>query len=161
MRRSPEADAFTDLILEVFRINGQLLAAGDHLTKPLGLTSARWQVLGAIDLAGHPMTVAQISRRMGVSRQSVQRIANDLKAAGFISFEPNLDHARAKLIVATAKGKSALEHIATIQAEWANTVAKGMAVEQLVETADVLRELQARCEKLETAPEKTKAQSNA
>ena len=41
----------TDLVLDVFRLNGALLASGDTLVKDLGLTSARWQVLGAIALS--------------------------------------------------------------------------------------------------------------
>ena len=39
-------NVITDLILETFRLNGQLLAAGDALVSDVGLTSARWQVLG-------------------------------------------------------------------------------------------------------------------
>ena len=43
-----EGGAVTQLILDVFRLNGRLLIAGDRLVGELGLTSARWQVLGAI-----------------------------------------------------------------------------------------------------------------
>ena len=39
--------AGTELVLDVFRLNGLLLAAGDHLTAGEGLTAARWQVLGS------------------------------------------------------------------------------------------------------------------
>jgi hypothetical protein len=50
MKTMPHTSAgrtLTDLVLEVFRLNGRLLAAGDRLSKTVGLTSARWQVLGA------------------------------------------------------------------------------------------------------------------
>jgi hypothetical protein len=50
-RHRPAGKAATALILEVFRFNGRLLAAGDKLVANLGLTSARWQVLGAIALS--------------------------------------------------------------------------------------------------------------
>jgi MarR family len=66
--------ALTILVLEVFRLNGWLLAAGNHLTRPVHQSSARWQVVGAIDHA--PMTVSQIARAMGLTRQSVQRTAD-------------------------------------------------------------------------------------
>ncbi|MDH3233798.1 MAG: MarR family transcriptional regulator, partial [Alphaproteobacteria bacterium] len=46
--RPSVVEAVTALILETFRLNGRLLAAGDRLVGDLGLTSARWQVLGAI-----------------------------------------------------------------------------------------------------------------
>jgi len=62
--RTESGEALTDLILEVFRLNGALLDAGNQLSKPHGLTSARWQVMGAIDLAGHAMTVAQNRGRL-------------------------------------------------------------------------------------------------
>ena len=68
-------DQLTDLIVETFRLNGRLLAAGDGLVADLGLTSARWQVLGAIAASPVPLPVASIARNMGLSRQGVQRLA--------------------------------------------------------------------------------------
>jgi hypothetical protein len=49
-RRTSGGEAVTGLILEVFRFNGRLLVAGDRLVSDLGLTSARWQAMGAIAL---------------------------------------------------------------------------------------------------------------
>ncbi len=119
--RTPAGDAFTDLILEAFRFNGCLLAAGDRLTRDLGLTSARWQVLGAID--GGPLPVAQIARHMGLSRQAVQRVANDLAADGFVAFAPNPHHRRAKLVGLTEQGRRSLDAVSRRQAAWANGIA--------------------------------------
>ena len=65
--------AITDLVLEVFRLNGRLNASGDALVAKIGLTSARWQVLGAIALKAAPLPVVRIAEAMGLSRQSVQR----------------------------------------------------------------------------------------
>ena len=75
------AQVFTDLLLEVFRVNGLLLAAGDDLTRPVGLTSARWQVLGVAEHG--PVPVSHVARTMGLSRQSVQITANGLGARRF------------------------------------------------------------------------------
>jgi hypothetical protein len=66
------SETLSDLIIEIFRINGRLLAAGDRLVADLGLTSARWQVIGAIAIAGQPQTVPAIARTMGLTRQAVQ-----------------------------------------------------------------------------------------
>ena len=150
MKRTAGAAALTDLILEVFVLNGQLLSAGDQLTKPLGLTSARWQVLGAIDLAGRSMSVSQIGRRMGLSRQTVQRIANDMEALGFVTYERNLDHVRAKLVVPTLKGRKALEHIKAVQTEWSNRLAKGLSASKINEAVELLRDVGSRIEIDET-----------
>ncbi len=161
MKHTPEAAALTNLILEVFRLNGQLLIAGDRLTQPIELTSARWQVLGAINLAGHPISVAQIGRRMGITRQAVQRIANDLKALGFVTFESNPDHVRAKLVVPSTKGWEALNRINAIQIKWSNALTKDMDAARLIETVEVLRELRSRCETTETTPMNEEVQANA
>jgi DNA-binding MarR family transcriptional regulator len=91
---TPAGRAFTALILETFRFNG------DELTAPLGLSSARWQVLGAIE--NGPLPVAQIARNMGVSRQGVQRIADSLEQEGIISYAANPNHERAKLVLTCA-----------------------------------------------------------
>jgi DNA-binding MarR family transcriptional regulator len=151
MKHTIDAAFVTDLILEVFRLNGQLLEAGDRLTKPLDLTSARWQVLGAIDIAGRSLSVPQIGRRMGISRQAVQRIANDLEGLGFVTFESNPDHARARLVVLTDKARSVLAQIRAWQIERSNNLSRGMDAGWLSEAVEVLREMKLRREQMEFA----------
>lgn len=112
--------ALTNLILEVFAANGELLAQGNRITKPYGLTSARWQVMGAIDLAGRAMTVAQIARRMGLARQGVQRIVNDLTVKDLVVATDNIDHKKANLISLSSKGKQVLAKVSDAQVLWVN-----------------------------------------
>jgi len=134
----------TDLILETFRLNGRLLAAGDHLTSDLGLSSARWQVMGAIEAA--PLPVAQIARNMGLTRQAVQRLANVLADEGLVEFAENPNHRRAKLVRLTAGGKAVLEDVHRRQVEWSNRLAAGLAAEAIQEALTVLRGLRERLE---------------
>ena len=47
---------FLDLVLSVFRLNGLLIAQGDDMTEGLGLTHARWKVIGAIALSNNGLT---------------------------------------------------------------------------------------------------------
>ena len=54
---SPEGGAMTQFILASFRLRGQLLEAGGRLTHSIGLTSARWQVLGALGHSAEPRPV--------------------------------------------------------------------------------------------------------
>lgn len=105
--RNPATHALTSLILTLFRVNNLTLAWGDRLVAPFGLTSARWQVLGAIVFAERPQPVAWLARDLGANRQNVQRIVNDLHKEGLIRFEPNPHHRRAKLVVLTEKGEQA------------------------------------------------------
>ena len=127
--RTSSAEAFTQLILEVFKLNGRLLAAGDHLTKELGLSSALWQVLGAIDDEALP--VSQIARNMGLTRQGGLRTANVLEKKGFIEYQDNPNHQRAKLVVLTDKGRKSLDTVSELQIEWANKIADGLGEDDL------------------------------
>src|SRR5215468_4707243 len=102
--RTPEGDAATDVVLATFRANGLLLAAGSRLAAAERLTAARWQVLGAVALAGRPLTVPQIARRMGLTRQAVQASVNRLLAEALAEARGNLDHRRSPLIALTEQG---------------------------------------------------------
>ena len=135
----------TDLMLETFRLNGALLEAGDQLVKDLGLTSARWQVLGAIMLEGSPQTVAQIARRMGLSRQAVQRVVHDLTAQGLVEPSGNPDHKRAPLITLTPEGEAAYGDAIKRQDDWASELAGKIDGEQARAALDTLKALSALC----------------
>lgn len=134
--------AATELILEIFRANGQLLAAGDRLMKPLFLTSARWQVLGVI--AEGPATVAQIARMMGLARQSVQRIADVLATEGLVQFDLNPNHRRAPLLRLTEDGQRRSDEIARLHAAWINDLTRDAEPQPFLQAASALRELQTR-----------------
>src|SRR5918999_4644289 len=98
-RRTPAGEALSRLMLDFFRLNSLILTAGDRLVAPLGLTSARWQILGAIVAAERPQPVAWLARNLGANRQNVQRIINDLHEEGLIAFDANPHHRRAQLVV--------------------------------------------------------------
>lgn len=102
-----EIDRLNRLVLAVFRLNGVLLATGDALVAPHRLTSARWQVMGALAYAGAPLPVAHIARNMGLTRQGVQRLVNEMLADGFVGLSDNPHHARAKLVHLTPAGEAA------------------------------------------------------
>jgi DNA-binding MarR family transcriptional regulator len=123
---TPAGAALTELILEIFRLNGVLLTEGDRLVGDIGLTSARWQGGGAAYLSPVPLPVAAIARNMGLTRQAVQRVANDLEQAGFVQFAPNPHHQRAKLVLLTASGTAAYRAAIARQAPWANRIAAGL-----------------------------------
>jgi DNA-binding MarR family transcriptional regulator len=119
IRNRTHLNAVAGFIVELFRLNGVVIAEGDRMTRDLGLTSARWQVLGAVELAGRSLSVSQIARNMGLTRQSVQRVANELAIERLVSFNINPDHRRAKLITPTAQGHRAFVTAMQRQARWA------------------------------------------
>jgi DNA-binding MarR family transcriptional regulator len=114
--------AFSELLIEIFRANGAALAAGDVLTAPVGLTSSRWQVMGAIGET--PATVSHVARAMGLTRQSVQQVADALERDDFVVYRDNPHHKRAKLIALTNSGAKALAEVEARHVLWANRLAK-------------------------------------
>lgn len=143
---SPEGDALTDMILTMFRVNNLTLTWGDRLVAPLGLTSARWQILGAIALADRPQPVAWLARDFGANRQNVQRIVNDLAKAGLVGFQPNPHHRRAHLVVLTEKGQRTYDAAIRAYDPRANALAEGLSVEDIKTAHRVLLALRQKLE---------------
>lgn len=146
--------AVTGLVLAIFRLNGCLLAAGDRITGDIGLTSARWQVLGAIALAPEAQPVTSLARSMGLARQSVQRIVNELAADGFVVFRPNPQHVRAKLVLLTKQGVRSYRAATERQVPWANRLGAGLRERDIKAATNVARAL---AESLEAAEERRPA----
>ncbi|MBY5522006.1 MarR family winged helix-turn-helix transcriptional regulator [Rhizobium leguminosarum] len=145
-QRTPAGTALTDLILDLFRLNNRIINAGDKLVDGLGLTSARWQVLGTVVTAGRPQPVAWLARDMGANRQNVQRIVNDLEKEGILAFQPNPHHRRAQLVVLTDKGEQAYETAMRLQAPWVDGLSEGLQVEDLKTTHAVMKALRSKLE---------------
>ena len=144
-------ETLTALILEVFRLNGRLISTGDRLVFDLKLTSARWQVLGAAALAPSPQPVAWLARSMGLHRQGVQRIVNELVAEGILVLEENPHHRRAKLVRLTKKGEGLFEAASRRQKPWAKRLAKGLPPKTIAAAHDLLKTLRERLERAEFA----------
>jgi DNA-binding MarR family transcriptional regulator len=140
-KRTPTGTALTDLMLDLLSLNNRVLAAGDRLVADLGLTSARWQVLGTIAGADRPQPVAWLARDMGANRQNVQRIVNDLERDGLVAFAPNPHHRRAQLVVLTEKGNEAFEAAMRLQTPWVNDLADGIPLEDIATTRRVMQAL--------------------
>jgi DNA-binding MarR family transcriptional regulator len=131
--------ALSGLVVEVFRLNGVVLEAGNALTQPAGLTSARWQVLGVVDHA--PAAVATVARAMGLTRQSVQQTADAMARDGFVEYVENPHHQRANLISITPRGRKALAEVERRHATWANRLGARMSAGRLRTLAKGLAEL--------------------
>ena len=145
-KRTRTADALTGLILDVFRLNGLLLMAGDRMVARLGLTSSRWQVLGAVVDAERAQPVAWLARDLGGNRQNVQRIVNDLQKMGLVTLEVNPHHRRASLVVLTEKGRRTYEEASRVQAPWANALSEDLAIKDIDTTRRVVAALRKKLE---------------
>lgn len=157
-QRSEAGEALTALILDVFRLNGRLQLAGDRLVSELGLTSARWQILGAIAYADNAESVAWHARTMGVHRQGIQRIVNELEKEGIVEFRPNPHHKRAQLVVMTPKGKDLYDAAIARQIPWVNELSNGLSPEEIATSQQVIGRLRERLEEASARQDESRAQ---
>ncbi|MDT9693032.1 MarR family winged helix-turn-helix transcriptional regulator [Streptomyces sp. P9(2023)] len=151
-----QQDALSRTALGVFRLNGQFLGLSEELARPAGLTAAWWQVLGAV--LHTPQPVAGIARAMGITRQSVQRIADLLVERGLAVYEVNPAHRRAKLLAPTPEGRAAIQRIEPGHADLAARLTHQLGgLEAFEETVRVLERLSRALEELEAVQEERAA----
>lgn len=153
-RQSPlrtRQDLLSRTALGVFRLNGQFLSVSEELARPAGLSAAWWQVLGAV--LREPLPVAGIARAMGITRQSVQRIADLLAAQGLAEYVPNPAHRRAKLLRPTQAGRDAIAKIDPGHATLATRLAEALGEDGFAETVRVLERLSATLDTLRPPPD--------
>jgi DNA-binding MarR family transcriptional regulator len=134
----------TRLILSIFRVSGALLVAGDRLTSAIGLTSARWQVLGTVAKSSAPLTVAAIGKYMGLTRQNVRVIVRELQAAGLVRLADNPHHQRASLVMLTPKGQRANSSARELQIPFTELLGQDLDAARISDCVDLLQTLYAR-----------------
>ena len=114
-----DVDAALHLLFEANRV---LRDAGDQLAMTAGQTHARRMVLQS---ATAPSTVAGIARSLGLQRQGVQRIADELVSEGLARYQDNPRHKRSKLFIVTEAGQSSLAAIENAHVKWLDEIEAG------------------------------------
>ena len=109
MNQQDDRPLIRNMVIKVFETNGLLVETGNALVRHAGLTTAWWQVLGALGYSPAPLPVAHIARNMGLTRQAVQRVVDLLLEREFVALQVNPHHQRAQLVVLTPAGHAALE----------------------------------------------------
>lgn len=138
MRNAQEK--LSSMALTTFALNGQFLRIAEQLAAPAGLTATRWQVLGAV--LDEPLTLSEIARRMGITRQSVRRTSGQLVEVGMAQFIPNPSHRSADLLQPTDSGYAAVRRINPQHAAFAQRLESELSVERMAALTDALTELQ-------------------
>ncbi|AKJ15705.1 hypothetical protein ABB07_38320 [Streptomyces incarnatus] len=135
------------LIADVFEAAGALRRLGEQTAAAEGLTQARWQVLSAV--SEDPLTVPQAARRLGVSRQNVQRVANDLVSFRLASYEPNPDHRGSPLLTLTPRGRESLARVTARAEQLHRTLFAAIPEQEIHATRTSLRRLLAELDRHE------------
>ncbi|MBB3602126.1 DNA-binding MarR family transcriptional regulator [Mycolicibacterium sp. BK556] len=108
------ADEMALLVADVYELAGLLRRSGEALAAREGQTQARWQLLSVI--SDEALTVPQAARRLGVTRQAVQRVANELVSEGLVDLGDNPDHQTSSLLSLTDHGRGVLTRIGKLAA---------------------------------------------
>lgn len=136
---SAEGRLLTELVMTTFRLNARLLEEAQGLAAAGGITAAWWQVLGGV--LDQPRTVPDVGRRMGMTRQAVQRIADILVDRGLAEYRANPAHRRAKLLACTDAGYFAIRRISVVQHPWSDRVGRRIGAEELERTVATMRDV--------------------
>lgn len=112
-------------------MNATVQKSGTRLMKGTGITNARWQTLSDLFALEKPVTVSELARYMGLTRQAVQRIADDMARDGLVEFAVNSGDARAMHLLLTEAGKAAYDDALEREWQWANAIATDFDAEQI------------------------------
>lgn len=126
-------------MLELFEAAVALRRQSERLASVGGETHARFQLLGV--LSDGDATVPAIARELGLTRQSVQRVADMLLSEGSIVALPNPDHARSPLMHLTDAGREASAPVVAAAGEWHTLVAARLHRDDVDAARRVVRSL--------------------
>lgn len=110
IRPSPprrRGETLHDLFREVFALYGALSGVMDAVHERTGLRTPHVKVAGVL-AAGGPATVPDMAASLGVSRQFVQVVCNELRDAGIVECLENPRHKTSKLLHLTESGRTRL-----------------------------------------------------
>ena len=116
-------------VVSVMRAEQIFLRRATDTLRPLGLTFARYQVLGMVRWAG-PLTLGAVGHRLWITPGTVTSAIDRLEAAGLCRRASHPTDARATLLEITAKGSRLFDRaVEQLNAEVFGTV--GLAPEEL------------------------------
>ncbi len=113
----------SQVFLKVTSVYFKLSAQMDLALKPFGLTGSRMGVLRSLHELG-PATVSDIARMRPVSRQGVQRLAQELTSKGLTRLTASSDDGRSKILELTPKGRRLYEKAAQMRLDMLDELAK-------------------------------------
>jgi DNA-binding MarR family transcriptional regulator len=102
-------DAYRLLIADVYELAGLSRRTSESIAAELGQTAARWHVMSVV--TDGRRTVPEIADRLGLARQSVQRVVDELEDDSLVRFVDNPGHRRSRHVELTARGRRVADHL--------------------------------------------------
>lgn len=142
-----DIDLMTRLISQIFRLNGLLLEEGARMTVGTTISNSRWRVLGTLTRAGGALTVPQIAREMGHTRQGIQRLVDAMVKDGVLEYLDNPAHATSRNVSLTPAGKGVYIALSDRRIKSLDAIGKGLSQKQIFAAAALLDELEKNLER--------------
>ncbi|MSP88307.1 MAG: MarR family transcriptional regulator [Alphaproteobacteria bacterium] len=139
-RHSPEGEALFQVIVLVLGTFFKLRAADQRMGTVSSWGGGNWGLMRSLALEG-PQTVPQLARARPVARQRIQKIADELAAAGLVEFVDNPGHKRSKLLRLTARGEAKQREMTERIQDAADALARDLPLKDLKSAAGILARL--------------------
>ena len=146
MAPTPEGEAVFRLMLEVLQTFHRLRAVGAEEGAVTASGGGSWGLMRSL-AEGGPQTVPAIARARPVSRQYIQKLADELAAEGLVEFVDNPGHKRSKLVRLTQAGRTRYRSVSGRIQQLADQLGRGLDVKELAAAAEVIAQLRARLTK--------------
>ena len=143
-------DPISQLALHVFRAQQSLSSVGDALTLQWGMTSAKWKILGAIELSDSPPSASGIARIMGLTRQAATKQINLLVDQGLLTPHDNPQDARAAVYTLSPSGKATYAGVSSAWAQRVEVLRGAIGDAEIASALSVLDQLVVQLEKTRT-----------
>ena len=136
---SASATLFRQLTRAVFAAHSSVLRHGDRANATFGQSSARWRVM--FNIAQGKGSVSEIARATDYTRQSIQRLADNLVAEGLATYTRDPDDRRRQIITLTDEGTALLHEMETDFDRWSKRLVKKLGKDNVSQTIEHLQEL--------------------
>jgi DNA-binding MarR family transcriptional regulator len=137
--RTEPGEEFALLVADVFEAAGALRRSGERIARGVGQTQSRWQTLSAASVPDQ--TVPAIARRLGVTRQAIQPVVNELALDQLVRLVPNPGHRRSPFVVLTPDGRRVLTSLTGAAARANRSVADRIGPRGVIGTRRALSRL--------------------
>jgi DNA-binding MarR family transcriptional regulator len=136
---SANSTLFRQLTRAVFAAHASVLRHGDRANAPFGQSSARWRVM--FNIAQGNGSVSEIARATDYTRQSIQRLADNLVAEGLATYAPDPEDRRRQIITLTPEGNTVLAAMESDFDRWSKRLVKKLGKSNVTQTIEHLHEL--------------------
>ena len=132
------ADAVLRLVEAVGTAADRFAEVEDRMFADTGMTGARMRVASVLAAPDAARTVPQVARSLGLTRQAVQRLADDLAERGLAQWSENPEHRRARLLRLTPAGRAAHGEALQRKVLWAQGLSEGLTPAWLAVATELL-----------------------